>query len=275
MPATWIRLDVDYADDEDIDAAGWEAAAIWPRLICLMRQSKGALSDRQLAPRYLSRRLADMPEDVIERGVAGLKEAGKLLRGTCRYLGPGGRKKAVDGWVTRRLVEKGNGPTKDAVIEPLDVSNGVQVALPSATSHAGALCCAVLSGSVEPEESDARVDDWPSMLPADEPWDWGGFFRKHEHGSKPHARDERKVLALMDWVGADSARLDLLKDAAVRAEDAGDRPWSFLMSMVQPDGELRFRVRKQKPTAFQAVLTPEEEAAAIARGRASAGGSRR
>jgi len=148
----WLRLDLDYADDAAIDSAGWEACAIWPRILCLLKQSKGAVSDHQLSPRYLSRRMADMPEDVVEVGVSALKRVGLLLPGRCVYLGPGGRDVEVSGWVTLNLAEKGNGPTASAVVESLDVSNGDQVGPSSPTSHAGAVSRPVASCPVSSEK---------------------------------------------------------------------------------------------------------------------------
>ena len=177
--ADWIRLNFDYADHRALDEAGWQACALWPRLLCLLRQHGGALTDHQLSPRYLSRRMSDMPEEHVRTGVEALKLHQRLRRGECRHYGPGGREVVVEGWVAPNLCNYGNGPTNGSEIElaeeSQDVSNGAYVALPvatidlpSATSHARAPSRTVPSRSVRSplSEDQARVwESWKSRHP--------------------------------------------------------------------------------------------------------------
>ena len=112
MGTSWVRIDVDFRDDPELVMGGWEAVALWPQVVAALKRADGALTDRDLEVFPVVERI---PSDVWSRVLEHYRSVGLIVAGSCVWTSQGkgaGVNKSKVGWVTPRLAEKGNGPSR-------------------------------------------------------------------------------------------------------------------------------------------------------------------
>ena len=130
MGTSWVRIDVDFRDDPELVMGGWEAVALWPQVVAALKRADGALTDRDIEVFPVVERI---PSDVWSRVLYHYKSVGLIVEGSCRWTSQGkgaGVNKSKVGWVTPRLAEKGNGPsrsTSNIIVGSQLISDDVEV----------------------------------------------------------------------------------------------------------------------------------------------------
>ena len=112
MGTSWVRIDVDFRDDPELVTGGWEAVALWPQVVAALKRADGALTDRDLEVFPVVERI---PLDVWSKVLDHYRDVGLIVEGACVWTSQGkgeGVNKSKAGWVTPRLAEKGNGPSR-------------------------------------------------------------------------------------------------------------------------------------------------------------------
>jgi len=112
MSRQWIRLDTGYMMDGKLARAGWEAALIWPAVICRVKERGGVCDPEDLDP-LLLHRLTGAPVEMIDRSLDSLARVGLLVWGSYRMRGGKGGSTDVEGVVIPgwRRFNPDDGPT--------------------------------------------------------------------------------------------------------------------------------------------------------------------
>ncbi|MAH51329.1 hypothetical protein CMI37_36270 [Candidatus Pacearchaeota archaeon] len=150
MGTPWVRIDVDFRDDPDLVMGGWEAVALWPQVVAALKRADGALTARDLEVFPVVERI---PREVWVRALDHYRSVGLIVEGSCVWTSQGkgeGVNKSKAGWVTPRLAEKGNGPSRST--SEIIVRNGV---IPSDVERS----------EVEKERTEEKEDNIFNIVP--------------------------------------------------------------------------------------------------------------
>ncbi len=93
---SWLRLDTRFTDQ--LRGLRWEAVAVWPVVLCLVKRGRGVLDCSQAELVSLIQEEMSAPQRIVIRGVSALQRAGLLKRGE-KVVAQGPRRKKVEGWV--------------------------------------------------------------------------------------------------------------------------------------------------------------------------------
>jgi hypothetical protein len=86
-------------EDAKLVLAGWEATQAWPHVLCLLKESRGILSDDEVSPEYFAA-IYRCPLDFATAAMDGLKRTGLLVKGTRKTRGGPNGSTEIEGWIT-------------------------------------------------------------------------------------------------------------------------------------------------------------------------------
>lgn len=272
MAGSWLRLDVDYLDDARLWEAGWEATALWPAVLTLLKVNDGVLDDRTFSGAYLARKVG-CPRDVADAGVEGIRRTGLLVEGVATWKVHKGLDVTRRGWLSTKWAEKGNAPASWNLVEP----SGTFGNLPEPSGTLGK------DSDTLPNDSRARCPvpsvDGPGVqeqarapvVPPPEPkrvWNvaalYGKLAPRYGRGSTaaprmPDSLTADRLLTILD------ACADSTIDSRLARCAGKSSPLAYFVALFNEDGTAKpERGKQQDPSLRKAALNDAAERAASA-----------